>query len=678
MLSELVHEFLPRKISSLWSNYGIELLVLANLVFQIVLTFNGSRRRHTPGYRLSLSVWFAYLLAAKVATVVLGKLTTIDIGHTQRNTQTQIQTLLAPLMFMQIGNPDTITAYSIEDNQLGVRQVFSMVIQVAIMFYILIRSWTDFKTSFLYIPMSLAGIIKYGETSWALKSALSGNFGFTIADFFKYHEVASLFERLPQGDDELPQARLILRAYYRFCCLKPHLENWLYYPPADCDHKKLSIEDCEYEEVFKITDSELGFMYDALYTKAPVVYTRKGLVLRFISLISLIATICGFSVLFKDAFVYNVSIGLIHFALTTSVILEVYQILRLPFSDWAIVQMVRHYKTFPILRGLLQSLAPQSATWRRWSNTMGQFNLLDFCLQAKHRNYSRIKILRYWGLDMKLRKQLSLGQVEVHSKVKELVVKELREVEKIKEQEEFTKRGEWTIKRYQKELGLDEGSKLIQELATTISERPFDKSIFIWHITTNIFYDNPDYHDTTEGTKMHAIMNLSNYMMYLLVTRSHVLSTTTADIIFDHSCVKLGKFTRTGDRNSKKKACNDLLSYDGTSHAKNESQEPHISASDAEKVVVGNWNLLKDVNELANSLLTLTNEDKWKLIGSMWVEMLGYAASNCEMEYHSEHIRQGGELITHVWILIAHNVTKYCTYDYHVVGQDEETPATSH
>lgn len=674
---EIFKELLPGQISQklnyLWSYWGIELLVLANFVFQVILTFNGCRRRHTPGYKLSLTVWLSYLLAAKIATVVLGKLTTIDIGRDMRNTHTQVQALLAPLMFMQIGNPDTITAYSIEDNQLGVRQVFSMVIQVAIMIYILVRSWTDSKTSFLYLPMSLAGIIKYGETSWALKSALNGNFGFTIADFFKYHEVARLFDKLPQGEHELPQARLILRAYYRFCCLKPHLENWLYYPPTDCDDQKLYIEDCGYEDVFRITDCELGFMYDALYTKAPVVYTRKGLILRFISLLSLIATLAGFCVLFKDAFVFNISVGFVQYVLIASVIIEIYQILRLPFTDWAIVQMVRHQETFPILRGFLQSLAPQSATWRRWSNTMGKFNLLDFCLQTKHRNYSRIKILRSWGMDMKLRKQLSLERIEVHPKVKEIVVMELREIDAIKGQKEFDERGKWTIQRYQDKLKLNDQSKLIQSMEMTVSKRPFDKSIFIWHITTNIFYHIRDIHDTTEGTKMEAIMNLSDYMMYLLVTRPHVLSSTTAHIIFDHSCVKLGKFTRTG-RLNKKEACNDFLSLPNEDiHLVRDPHEP----SEAERVVVGNWNLLKDVKELADGLKPLSNENRWNLIGSMWVEMLGYAASHCEMEYHSEHIRLGGELITHVWLLIAHKVTKYSNYEDYLGGGDEETPATS-
>lgn len=80
----------------IWNYWGIEFLVLANFIFQVILIFCGSRRRHTPGYKLSLSVWVSYILVARIATVVLGKLTTIDTGDQQRNTHSQVEALLAP------------------------------------------------------------------------------------------------------------------------------------------------------------------------------------------------------------------------------------------------------------------------------------------------------------------------------------------------------------------------------------------------------------------------------------------------------------------------------------------------------------------------------------------------------------------------------------------------------
>ena len=53
-------------------------------------------------------------------------------------------------------------------------------------------------------------------------------------------------------------------------------------------------------------------------------------------------------------------------------------------------------------------------------------------------------------------------------------------------------------------------------------------------------------------------------------------------------------------------------------------------------------------------------ERKWENICQVWVEMLSYAASQCKWNYHARRLRQGGELITHVWLLMAHlGITEY-------------------
>ncbi|RVW35766.1 hypothetical protein CK203_082547 [Vitis vinifera] len=40
--------------------------------------------------------------------------------------------------------------------------------------------------------------------------------------------------------------------------------------------------------------------------------------------------------------------------------------------------------------------------------------------------------------------------------------------------------------------------------------------------------------------------------------------------------------------------------------------------------------------------------------GHVWVEMLCYAACHCPRNHHAEKLRLGGELLTHVWLLMAH------------------------
>ena len=78
----------------------------------------------------------------------------------------------APFLLLHLGGPDTITAYSLEDNELWLRHLLGLLIQVRGAIYVFLTTWTS--TNALYImaiPVFIAGIIKYGERTWVLMSA---------------------------------------------------------------------------------------------------------------------------------------------------------------------------------------------------------------------------------------------------------------------------------------------------------------------------------------------------------------------------------------------------------------------------------------------------------------------------------------------------------------------------
>jgi len=104
----------------------------------------------------------------------------------------------------------------------------------------------------------------------------------------------------------------------------------------------MSIDASSAEDVFRITYFELGFLCDVLYTKAPIIYTWQGCILRITSFLSLLSTLCGFTILScQDShkitgkylvFTYVVLI-------TTVIVLELYQVMLLPsqsgqYSKW--------------------------------------------------------------------------------------------------------------------------------------------------------------------------------------------------------------------------------------------------------------------------------------------------------------------------------------------------------
>ncbi|KAL5761136.1 hypothetical protein ACOSP7_019639 [Xanthoceras sorbifolium] len=45
-------------------------------------------------------------------------------------------------------------------------------------------------------------------------------------------------------------------------------------------------------------------------------------------------------------------------------------------------------------------------------------------------------------------------------------------------------------------------------------------------------------------------------------------------------------------------------------------------------------------------------ENTWKMISEVWLEMLTFAAQNCEWKVHAQHLRKGGELLTHVSVIM--------------------------
>lgn len=62
--------------------------------------------------------------------------------------------------------------------------------------------------------------------------------------------------------------------------------------------------------------------------------------------------------------------------------------------------------------------------------------------------------------------------------------------------------------------------------------------------------------------------------------------------------------------------------------------------------------LLFDACRLAKSLQV--EENKWDIIRQAWLDVLTFAAAQCRWNNHAEKLSQGGELLTHVWLLMAH------------------------
>ncbi|XP_030523395.1 uncharacterized protein LOC115736037 [Rhodamnia argentea] len=622
-------------VTDLWEAWGIQLLVTAGLACRIALAILGRWRRYMTSISLRYIILAAYLLSSYIATIAIGKLTVIQINHPDRPDYiTELKGLLAPLLLMQLGNPDSITAYSVEDNRLSVRQMLNMLVTVVFVVWILIRCWdSSSPVPLLYFPLFVTGFIESAGSVWALKSVYWERSSILAKDIFDTKAVAKFFdERAPH---EVPgwvmKQNIILKAYYRFDCLKPHIINWLYHPDWLANSRLIVDPDL----AFITTEIELGFMYDALYTKKPILCKRLGLISRFISFLCLVSALCRFAIIFQDAFLIDRYVGYTYALLMGVTALEGYQIVLQPFSAWAIAVMSQHQSNPLVSTRLLNFVVELYMKRKRWSNSIGQLGLLDPRLYNEWPWRTR-RILKLVGMkEVTLRRYLIHSRLKIRPSLKTLLVESIEKLEKLRCQKPFSKRGEWMLEVHK--LGDD------QVLKKYISKFTFDKSIIIWHMATKIcLFSAPEKSQYCEGSEL-----LSNYMMYLLALRPYTLSLTTSDITLEHARAILKPFLRYRDHDE---ALRILSSTEEI------VLEPHLDPKE-ETIITTKWHVLIDAKELAATLKD--KENMWQIISGIWVEMLCYAAYSCQVYHHAKLLRRGGELITHVWLLLMHETDKY-------------------
>ncbi|XP_021907102.1 uncharacterized protein LOC110821539 isoform X2 [Carica papaya] len=160
----------PKSLRHLWNDWELRTSVLVSLSIQIILILLGNRRKYNATNCIRLILWLAYLLADWIATVSLGIL-----ANNYENDV--LKAFWAPFLLLHLGGPDTITAYSLEDNELWLRHLLELVFQSGVVFYVVLKSWTSSWFNFLTVPVFVAGLIKYGERIWVLRSASIDHFG---------------------------------------------------------------------------------------------------------------------------------------------------------------------------------------------------------------------------------------------------------------------------------------------------------------------------------------------------------------------------------------------------------------------------------------------------------------------------------------------------------------------
>lgn len=665
-------EILPESMRTLWNKWELRSMVIISFCSQSILMVIGNRRKHSRKKWVRIMPWLAYLWADTIATASLGMLSS-NQGESEGvfvDPHYVITVFWAPFLLLHLGGPDTITAYSLEDNELWLRHLLNLLVQVGGAIYVFLTAWTITNSLYIFaIPLFFAGIIKYGERTWVLRSASSEHFRDSmLPDPNPGPNYPRLMEEIHSKEDEgfivqpettldipieedhsnaaiennssIPEAGILSKAYIFFEIFKK-LPADLILSFDDIMKSQRFIQESSCDKAWKVIEVELGFMYDVFYTKAVLVHSFVGCVLRLITFSCTIAVFVAFFRIEKHIYL-RVDVIITYILLVGAILLETYAVIVLVCSDWTILWLSK-YRNFGVyLVYCVISLIP-SLREKRWSNSVGQYNLISYCLEDKPAKCRFIQKVLCISKLLKYRYQTSK---EVLPQLKNLIFEELLKKISTNGSDLGTLkklcacRGDWVLKANANSIGMISKGNL--DILKWSFEVEFDQSILIWHIATDLCYYHNNCIPYCEASKL-----LSDYMLNLLVMCPFMLPNGIGEIRFRDTCAEARAFFKERkhiitEGNQARKNLLDVKTIISPSEVKG-----NISKS-----------VLFDACRLANSLQSLKteagNKKMWEFAGQVWVEMLCYAASQCGGSDHAQQLRRGGELLTHVWLLMAH------------------------
>ncbi|KAE7995547.1 hypothetical protein FH972_000328 [Carpinus fangiana] len=665
---------IPSNIQRLWEAWNFRVCIILSLLLQALLVLASPFRKRTGSKLLLMFVWLAYLLGDWIPAFSIGLISKSQEDACKPKGGEDLTAFWASFLLLHLGGPDTITSFSLEDNEFWLRHLIGLILQVLATAYIFYQSLTD--KSKLWIPTTMVfavGTIKYAERTRALYLASLSQFGCSVLpepnpgpDYEETIEIYSSMRSVqvpshvevmttPEAGNpmdsistneenclksfgnstELDDMQLLEEASRLFEIFKGLIVGLLL-SSKDRESSRDFFLTRTATDAFRIIECELNFMYEVLHTKINVVRCQTGYMLRFVSFISILGALMAVSIeksfLFRNKFDARLTYVLLIGALG----LEAISVLMLIFSDRTLLALKSSWRKF-IPAILLKR--------RRWSRSVSQYDMISYCLNDPP-NWM-YTLVGYVGAGKILEKMIILGfshsqtvseDLEVfifeELRMKSLTANDLRAA-----MDACSQRGDWAL--------LQTSRAIYFKLKWSIVEYQYAESLLLWHLATELCYlQETEIKPRAEGPEANSrkiCKLLSDYMFYLLVMKPVVMTPVLGNwqIVLQDTCAEAKRFFGKRFISNKFQACKQILD---------------VETKFRPVAVKGNKSksVLFDACRLAQDLLKLEEINKWKLMSRVWVELMSYAAINCRPNVHAQQPSRGGELLTFIWLLMNH------------------------
>uniref|UniRef100_A0ACD5XYV2 Uncharacterized protein n=1 Tax=Avena sativa TaxID=4498 RepID=A0ACD5XYV2_AVESA len=445
-------------------------------------------------------------------------------------------------------------------------------------------------------------------------------------------------------------------------------------------------------------EMELSLMYDILYTKAAVIHTLVGYCIRFITIVATAAVFLLFQFSGGDGY-SRVDVVITYILVGGAFLLELRSLLAAVLSSWtlaflcgtrwrwlqhAVLCSGRWNRLRHVAASLhrfigIVGLGSYSRSARRWSGTMGQYNMLHLCTRPskRKRSNSASGSLSSWDCPLLGRLAKMLGREEWwdrkhHSRTikisEDLKKKLLRYIERLPGEGKMSTQGVFR-KKWGKELL--ESCNLKDRLKIYLGIE-FQEGIIIWHMATEVFLAQHTQVKAKltddEALIVEAVRALSNYMMFLLVEHPYMLPGLSQSRLYRRTCENLMEiwcqeapssnpsasdvlrnlFRLRDDPNSRSSLREieklAVILYEKRDELEATPEVPRlVYATDVATILLEND---EDDNRVRDSLLVLL---------FVWRDFLVHAANRCSRESHAKKLGSGGELTTILWLFGEHS-----------------------
>ncbi|GAB4854192.1 hypothetical protein Ancab_022775, partial [Ancistrocladus abbreviatus] len=603
--------------------WDIRFLVLLSLFIQTFLGFLAPMRKCTSSLRMAFFIWVFYLLADGVAIFTIGLISNTQdttpsssssSAYPPTYTFTSLHAFWATFLLLHLGGLDSITALAVQDNSLWQRHLLQHFAQVVAILYVIFQAIT-LKTLHLWpavVLMFVAGLFRCAERILSLYVASMDNFrnsllckpdpGLNYAklmwenssrkptkhsmEFQMRTENEEKNDDLEAGDgygghdhynpNKLDDMKMTYEAYKFLMKFKGIIIDQIFSLSESDDSRKYFLKFKEnVKEAFRIIEIELNFMYDIFYTKVVLRNYLHIYVMRIVSLCCIAGGLLLFHFKYRQNF-KGVEVGITYMLLWGAITPDTVAFLKLYFfSSWTIATWIIKGKSEKTsnsrysfveesvrkINNLLYKFPRPKILRRRWSESMPQYNLLDYSLKEHAGPFTRC--LYMVGFEDLIIEVGYVTKQEFTDPLRNFIFEELRAKSEMAVSTDDTKK-----------ISTSRGASVLENdtvfkalVPKWITDVNYEESLLLWHIATDLLYNVEKgpvgSHESKRGIRQclpclsemqensstdtdNAIdyadcsRILSNYMVYLLIMRPTLMSPVAdiAHIRFQDTCAE--------------------------------------------------------------------------------------------------------------------------------------------